>query len=131
MPVGDECKTELDLFEAKWDEADEICNLAEEARMAWEQALETARAECEYLGNLGGGFNGLLEDLPEEERNRILDKLEQDIQNCMNQHPDVIDAWNLYEELGAACDATIEAAEVQQEAYETCLHALHDSMPFA
>lgn len=129
MPVEDGCQTELDLFEAKWDEADELCALAEEARAHWEQAIENAREMCEYLGNLGGGLNEFYESL--EEGDEFREKLEQDIQNCMNQDPDLIDAWNLYQDLAAACDAAIAAAEAQQEAYEACLHALHEGIPFA
>ncbi|SHE74908.1 hypothetical protein SAMN02745148_01036 [Modicisalibacter ilicicola DSM 19980] len=118
MPVEDGCQTELDLFEAKWDEADNICDLAEQAREEWEDIKE--QLDCPEPPSSEPELGDPLVDPMDQHQ----------YEECLNDQ-DLISAWNLYESLGQACDAAIAAAEAQQEAYEACLHKLHDSLPFA
>ena len=127
MPVEDGCQTELELFEAKWDEADNICGLAEEARQEWEESHELTKKKCEEMHPPPSNVPELGDPLPDPMDQHAY---EEHLEQCLADDPDLTSAWNLYESLGEACDAAIAAAEAQQEVYEACLHKLHDSLPF-
>lgn len=132
MPIEDGCLTEEEALKAKWVEAEGICNLALQALMDWVERRGQELEECAFeLGGPPDFGDTDLDPMLQHELERLREEFEANLMDCINNHADVIEAWNLYLDLQTECDIAREEAMALQDEYEACLHALHEGIPFA
>ncbi len=131
MHNDDECQALLDAWKAAQEEAEEFCNLAEEAYSEWQSLLEAARSDCAADQGDPPEINKDMDPMLKHVLEQELEEYNQKLQECINGHSDVHDAYSLYLDLRAACDIAREEAAAAKDEYDACINDQHECIPFA
>ncbi|WP_444922451.1 hypothetical protein ACJJID_09135 [Microbulbifer sp. CnH-101-G] len=119
MPPDDGCMTELDRVHDQIAELEVLLAMAQLAKAEWHAAKEAVRAEC---------LETAIPNLPnlhqKDEFDFPIEPMDHAVAECIETHPDVFEAWDLFEQIALELEIELEVAHALLDEYKACSHAL-------